>query len=43
MMVFVLAIAAWGQDDGLDELMSAMIAAKIHQDSIPTARHEIHA
>ena len=37
MMVFVLAIAAWGQDDGLDELMSAMIAAKIHQDSIDTS------
>lgn len=34
MMVFALTIGAQGQDDGMDALMSAMIAAKIHQDSI---------
>ena len=37
MLVFVLTIAAQGQDDGMDALMSAMIAAKIHQDSIDTS------
>ena len=37
MMLLVLTIGAWGQDDGLDELMAAMIAAKIHQDSIDTS------
>ena len=37
MMLLVLTIAAQAQDDGLDELMSAMIAAKIHQDSIDTS------
>ena len=37
MMVFALTIGAQGQDDGMDALMSAMIAAKIHQDSIDTS------
>ena len=37
MMVFALTIGAKGQDDGMDALMSAMIAAKIHQDSIDTS------
>ena len=36
MMVLVLTIGVQGQvvDDGLDDMMAAMIAAKIHQDSI---------
>ena len=34
MIVFVLTTGVQGQDDGMDALMSAMIAAKIHQDSI---------
>ena len=37
MMTFALTIGAQGQDDGMDALMSAMIAAKIHQDSIDTS------
>jgi len=37
MLVFALTIGAQGQDDGMDALMSAMIAAKIHQDSIDTS------
>ena len=34
MIVFALTTGVQGQDDGMDALMSAMIAAKIHQDSI---------
>ena len=37
MLVFALTIGAQGQDDGMDALMSAMIAAKIHQESIDTS------
>ena len=37
MMTFALTIGAQGQDDGMDALMSAMIAAKIHQDCIDTS------
>ena len=37
MIVFVLTTGVQGQDDGMDALMSAMIAAKIHQDSIDTS------
>lgn len=37
MMTFALTIGAQGQDDGMDALLSAMIAAKIHQDSIDTS------
>ena len=33
----VLTIAVQAQDDGLADIMSAMIAAKIHQDSIDTS------
>ena len=39
MMAFVLTIGAQAQqDDGMDVLLAAMIAAKIHQDSIDTLR-----
>ena len=37
MMIFELTMGVQGQDDGMDALMSAMIAAKIHQDSIDTS------
>ena len=38
MMVLALTIAAQAQqDDGLDAMLAAMIAAKIHQDSIDTS------
>ena len=39
MMAFALTIGAQAQqDDGMDAMLAAMIAAKIHQDSIDTAR-----
>jgi GLPGLI family protein len=38
MMAFALTIAAQAQqDDGMDAMLAAMIAAKIHQDSIDTS------
>ena len=38
MMAFVLTIGAQAQqDDGMDAMLAAMIAAKIHQDSIDTS------
>ena len=38
MMTFALTIAAQAQqDDGMDAMLAAMIAAKIHQDSIDTS------
>ena len=38
MMAFALTIGAQGQqDDGMDAMLAAMIAAKIHQDSIDTS------
>ncbi len=37
MMALALTIAAQAQDDGLAEMMAAMHAAKIHQDSIDTS------
>ena len=38
MMALVLTIGAQGQqDDGLDAMMAAMIAARVHQDSIDTS------
>ena len=37
MMALALTIAAQAQDDGLADIMAAMHAAKIHQDSIDTA------
>lgn len=38
MMALVLTIGAQAQqDDGMDAMLAAMIAAKIHQDSIDTS------
>ncbi|MBQ6881508.1 MAG: hypothetical protein IJN55_02955, partial [Alistipes sp.] len=38
MMALALTIAAQAQqDDGMDDMLAAMIAAKIHQDSIDTS------
>jgi len=39
MMTFALTIAAQAQqqDDGMDAMLAAMIAAKVHQDSIDTS------
>ena len=38
MMAFVLTIGAQAQqNDGMDAMLAAMIAAKIHQDSIDTS------
>ena len=37
MMAFALTTGAQAQDDGLAEMMAAMHAAKIHQDSIDTS------
>ena len=38
MMAFALTIGAQAQQgDGMDALLAAMIAAKIHQDSIDTS------